>query len=89
MLNISNIVGVIDKSKVRFDEPMSKHTTIKIGGKADVLVIPTNIEDIINVLKFAKENNVQVTVIGNGSKLLVRDKGIRGIVIKISSKFSE
>ena len=54
MLNISNIVGVIDKSKVRFDEPMSKHTTIKIGGKADVLVIPTNIEDIINVLKFAK-----------------------------------
>ncbi len=89
MLNISNILEVIDKSKVRFDEPMSKHTTIKIGGNADVLVIPEEISDIVNVLKFAKDNNFPVTVIGNGSKLLVRDKGIRGIVIKISSKFSD
>lgn len=89
MLNISNIVEVIDKEKVKFDEPMSNHTTIKVGGKADVLVIPTSENDIINVLKFAKENNVPVTIIGNGSKLLVRDKGVRGIVIKISSKFSD
>lgn len=88
MLSISNIVEVIDKTKVRFNEPMSKHTTIKIGGNADVLVLPEETSDIINVLKFAKENNIPVTVIGNGSKLLVRDKGIRGIVIKISSKFS-
>ncbi len=89
MLNISNIVDVIDNSKVKFNEPMSNHTTIKVGGKADVLVVPTTKEDIINVLKFAKENSIPVTVIGNGSKLLVRDKGIRGIVIKISSKFSD
>ena len=89
MLNISNIVEVIDKDKVRFDEPMKNHTTIKVGGKADALVIPTTEQDIINVLKFAKENDIHVTVIGNGSKLLVRDKGIRGIVIKISSKFSD
>ena len=88
MLNISNIVDVIDKEKVKFDEPMKKHTTIKIGGKADVLVMPTTQDDIINVLKFAKGNDIPVTVIGNGSKLLVRDKGIRGIVIKIGSKFS-
>ena len=89
MANISEIVDVIAKEKVRFDEPMSKHTTIKIGGKADALVIPTTIEDIVNALRFAKENTIPVTIIGNGSKLLVSDKGIRGIVIKICSKFSE
>ncbi len=88
MLNISNIVDVIDEDKVIFNEPMKKHTTIKVGGNADVMVMPSTNEDIINVLKFAKENNIPITIIGNGSKLLVTDKGIRGIVIKISSKFS-
>lgn len=88
MLGISNIVDVIDSEKVKFNEPMKNHTTIKVGGMADVLVTPTTEHDIVNVLKFAKENNIPVTVIGNGSKLLVRDKGIRGIVIKLSSKFS-
>lgn len=78
----------IDKSKVKYNEPMSNHTTIKIGGKADVLVLPQNVDDVINVIKFAKEKSVKVLVIGNGSKLLVRDGGIRGIVIKLSSKFS-
>ena len=89
MLSISNIVDVIDIEKVKFDEPMKNHTTIKVGGKADVLVTPTTEKDIINVLKFAKENNIPVMIMGNGSKLLVRDKGIRGIVIKLGSKFSE
>ena len=84
-----NIEKYIDRSKVNYDEPMSKHTTIKIGGNADVLVTPENMEDIISVLTFARNNNINVLVIGNGSKLLVKDKGIRGIVIKLSSKFSK
>jgi len=88
MSDISKIVDIIDSSKVKFNEPMSKHTTIKVGGLADVIVFPTNIDDIVNTLKFAKRNNIPVTVIGNGSKLLVRDGGIRGIVIKISGKFN-
>lgn len=78
----------IDSSKVRYNEPMSKHTTLKVGGTADVLVLPENVEDILAVLKYAKQNNIDVTVVGNGSKLLVLDGGIRGIVIKLSSKFS-
>ena len=89
MLNISKIVDIIDSSKVKFNEPMSKHTTIKIGGVADALVIPSTVDDIICTLRFAKMNNIPVTVIGNGSKLLVTDKGIRGIVIKIGSKFNK
>ena len=84
----SLIEKYIDKSKIKYNEPMSKHTTIKVGGKADVLVTPDSIEDIKNVLKIAKDNDIKVYVIGNGSKLLVKDGGIRGIVIKLSSRFS-
>lgn len=87
-VNFKEIEKYIDGSKVKYDEPMSKHTTLKIGGNADVLVLPENESDVINVLKFAKKNNINVTVIGNGSKLLVRDKGIRGIVIKLANKFA-
>ena len=87
-LDYSKIEKYIDASKVRYNEPMSKHTTLKVGGNADVLVMPESVEDVKNVLYFAKENNIAITVIGNGSKLLVLDNGIRGIVIKLSSKFA-
>ena len=87
-LDYTNIETYVDGSKIKYNEPMNKYTTIKVGGNADVLVIPENIQDVINTLKFAKENNIPVTIIGNGSKLLVLDKGIRGIVIKFGSKFS-
>ena len=78
----------IDGSKVRYDEPMSKHTTLKVGGNADVLVLPETIEDVQKILTYTKENKIPLTVIGNGSKLLVLDKGIRGVVIKFGSRFA-
>lgn len=87
-VDYTNIEKYIDSSKVKYNEPMSKYTTMKIGGNADVLVTPENIDDVINTIGFAKENNIPVTIVGNGSKLLVLDKGIRGIVIKFGSKFS-
>ena len=87
-INFKDIEKHIDGSKIRYNEPMKKHTTLKVGGNADVLVLPENIHDVTSVLKFAKENDIPVTVIGNGSKLLVKDGGIRGIVIKFGSKFS-
>ena len=83
-----DIQKYIDSSKVKYDEPMKKYTTLKVGGNADIMVFPETIQDIVKVLKYAKENNIPVTIIGNGSKLLVKDKGIRGIVIKFGSKFS-
>ena len=79
----------IDKSKVKYDEPMKNYTTLRIGGNADVIVFPESVNDIKNVLNFAKTNNTHVTIIGNGSKLLVLDGGIRGIVIKLGNKFSK
>ena len=60
------IKKIIDESRVKFDEPMAKHTTLKVGGPADVMVVPESIADIQNTLKFAKENDIPVLVIGNG-----------------------
>ena len=71
--------------QVRLDEPMSAHTSFHIGGPADVLIIPADLEDIRKVLRIAHEEQVPVSVIGNGSNLLVRDKGIRGIVLKLGN----
>lgn len=67
------------------DEPMSRHTSFKIGGPADLLATPSNEAELCNLLKRAKENNIPVTLVGNGSNLLVRDKGIRGLVIKLGN----
>ncbi len=86
--NFKKIEEYVDSSIVKYNEPMSKHTTIKIGGPADILVTPTSIEEVKQVVKFAKEENIPVTIIGNGSKLLVKDEGIRGLVIKITGKFA-
>ena len=67
------------------DEPMSRHTSFKIGGPADLLATPSNEEELCKLLASAKEHNIPVTLIGNGSNLLVRDKGIRGLVIKLGN----
>lgn len=63
------------------DEPMSRHTSFKIGGAADCFVEPSSVTEMTRLLCVAKENNIPVTVIGNGSNLLVSDNGIEGIVI--------
>ena len=74
---------------VFFDEPMSNHTSFRIGGPADVLIIPNNLEDLKPILKFADDRKAPVYVIGNGTNLLVRDCGIRGIVIKMANTFND
>lgn len=81
--NIYNDLSqLIDESKILKDEPMKNHTTFKIGGNADFLIKATGKKDIISVYKYAIKNNIPVYIIGKASNLLVKDKGIRGIVIK-------
>lgn len=63
---------------------MREYTTFKTGGIADMLVYPSGVEDISAIIKYAKKNGVPLTVIGGGSNLLVSDKGIRGIVIRMA-----
>ena len=71
--------------QVRLDEPMSAHTSFHIGGPADALVIPADTVDIRKILRIAQEEQIPLAVVGNGSNLLVRDKGIRGIVLKLGN----
>ena len=71
--------------QVRLDEPMSAHTSFHIGGPADALVIPADTKDIRKILRIAREEQSPLAVVGNGSNLLVRDKGIRGIVLKLGN----
>lgn len=85
----NNLEKIISKSKIMYNEPMSKHTTMKVGGNADILVLPSNTEEIIKVIKYAKENNIPIKVLGNGSNVVVSDDGIEGIVIKITSNMSD
>ncbi len=73
----------IAKSKIWYQEPMKKHTTFKIGGPAECLIKIDNLEELKEVLRIANENNIPVTIIGNGSNVLVLDKGIQGITLKI------
>lgn len=74
------------EQKIIFDEPMKKHTSFKIGGTADYFFKATTLEELQNIIKFAKIKEWPITIIGNGSNLLVTDKGIRGLVIKIDIK---
>ena len=71
------------------EEPMAKHTSFRIGGPADVLAQPADEAELAALLKRAGEHAVPVTLVGNGSNLMVLDKGISGIVIKLSNSFSD
>lgn len=73
----------IPTGQIFMNEPMNKHTTFKVGGSADIFVKVRNVKELISVIKIAKKNNIHMTIIGNGSNILVKDKGIRGIVVKI------
>ena len=71
---------ILSPEAILINEPMSKHTTFRIGGNADMFVSP-EITQVPEIMKLAKEYQVPVTIVGNGSNLLVGDKGIRGLVV--------
>jgi len=71
------------------NEPMRGHTTFRVGGPADVMFFPETAGQVAKAIECAKAENVPVLVIGNGSNLIVRDGGIRGLVIVLGDRFSE
>ncbi|HIU64401.1 MAG TPA: UDP-N-acetylmuramate dehydrogenase [Candidatus Avacidaminococcus intestinavium] len=73
----------------RENEPMKFHTSFKIGGPADVLVLPSTREEVERVVSKVRELELPLTVMGNGSNLLVKDRGIRGVVIKIGNNLRQ
>ena len=69
--------------KIIYNEPMKNHTSFKIGGNADLFVSVKTVEELKQALFYAKQKQIHITIIGNGTNILVSDSGIRGIVIKI------
>ena len=84
----NKLAEIVSAEAILENEPMSKHTTFRIGGNADVFVSP-KVNQVADVMKLAKEYQVPVTIIGNGSNLLVGDKGIRGLVLSFGKKAEE
>ena len=78
------------EARLQFDEPLAKRTTLRVGGKADIVVEPASESDLAVVLRFASSRKLPITILGRGSNLLIRDGGIRGVVICLNQKiFSE
>ena len=73
------------KGEVRFNEPMVEHTTFKIGGPADIWTRPKDKDDLKEIIQFSRKKSISLFVVGNGSNLLVSDRGVRGIVVKLNS----
>ena len=69
---------------VRRDEPMARHTSMRVGGPAEVWVEPGNESDLAILLRYCHERNVPVTIVGRGTNLLVRDGGIAGVVVQLA-----
>lgn len=75
MINIYNeLIKQIDKERVLLNEPMKKYTTFKIGGPADLFIKVETLEELKYAISVIRENNVELTVIGNGSNILVKDR---------------
>lgn len=82
---LEKMKNIVPSDRLFFNEPMSAHTSFKIGGPADAFIYAEETEIINSVFDFADENGIPVTVIGNGTNLLVSDAGIEGIVLAIKS----
>jgi len=84
-----NVISALEPHKIRFNEAMKNHTTFKIGGPADLLVLPESIDDLQNIINICKKDNLNYIVIGMGSNILVSDAGYRGVVIKLARQLKK
>lgn len=83
------LTNIIEPSRVKCDEPMNRHTTFRVGGAADYFVIPRTKEEVRDVIAQCKEEGIPYYMLGNGSNLLVADKGYRGVIIQIYKEMSK
>lgn len=85
----NQLCSITGGENVFADEPMNKHTTFKVGGKADYYVIPHTVKEVRELILYLNQANIPHFVIGNGSNLLVSDNGYRGVVIQILKNLSK
>lgn len=74
----------LPESQVKINEPMKNHTSFRIGGPADIMVLPANIKEVTSIIEVCRQNDIPFFVMGNGTNLLVKDEGIRGVVMKLT-----
>jgi len=86
---LDEIYKITNRENVLIDEPMSKHTTFKVGGKADFFIIPNSEKEAADIVRLLLTNEEAFYVIGNGSNLLVSDEGFRGIIVCLSKGMDE
>lgn len=85
---VARFQAELSRTDILPNEPLSRHTSFRIGGPADVLVMPWSVEDLQQVVTLTRSAGVPLTVIGNGSNLLVRDGGLRGVVLKVAENLA-
>lgn len=85
---VDDLIKIVGSENVLQNEPMSKHTTFRIGGNADVFVTPNTTESLEAIISYVTNNNIPYYIIGNGSNLLVKDNGFRGVIIQLYKKFA-
>jgi len=71
------------RGEVRFKEPLSFHTSLRLGGPADIFIVPQDVDDIRHALSYAEREGLPVEVVGGGNNMLVKDRGVRGVVLKL------
>lgn len=84
---VQHLNQIVGKDNVLVDEPMSEHTTFKVGGPADIFVTPDDADELADVLEACREADVPYFVLGCGSDLLVSDEGYRGVIISMTEEF--
>lgn len=84
---LEKLQKLLGEEKVLKNEPMASHTTFRIGGPADYFVMPETVRELADVLELCREENMSYFILGNGSNLLVGDKGFRGVVIQLYKNF--
>ena len=83
---LNSLEKIISKEEIKQNEPMKNHTSFKIGGPAEFYIKIKSVKELRKVLEFTKKNNIKVTIIGNGSNVLIPDEGIKVIVIRTNLK---
>lgn len=82
-------VNLLGENKVLIDEPMSRHTTFRIGGPADYFLMPSSVQEVKEIIRICKEESLPYFILGNGSNLLVSDQGYTGVIIQLYRNFNE
>ena len=86
---LGKLQDIVGSDNIVSDEPMRKHTTFRIGGNADIFVRPESKEQIAEILRLCRKQDVPYFILGNGSNLLVGDRGFRGVVINIMDNMND